>query len=162
MTSGYLEACDAGKGWDYWQQVLRRAAVGTCARIVGASQRILEMSVDHVKQRVQFGHHVGSFQAVQHHAANMVIDIDTSSFLTYQAAWMLASDIPCNKEISMSKAWASDAYQRLIRLGHQVHGGVSLIEIHEMPIFTKEAVSFELLYGDADFHRYIIADELGL
>ncbi|MBL7210078.1 MAG: acyl-CoA/acyl-ACP dehydrogenase, partial [Dehalococcoidia bacterium] len=95
------------------QEVLRKAAVAKCAEMVGGAQQVLEMTVDYVKERKQFGVPVGTFQAIQHHCANMITDIDTSRFITYQAAWKISQGLPFAKDAAMAKAWVSDAYKRV-------------------------------------------------
>ncbi|MBM3183474.1 MAG: acyl-CoA dehydrogenase [Chloroflexi bacterium] len=151
-----------GKVQAQLQQIMLKAAVAKCAEMVGGAQQVLEMTVDYVKERKQFGVPVGSFQAIQHHCANMLIDIDTSRFLTYQAAWKISEGLPFAKDASIAKAWVSDAYKRVTKLGHQCIGGVSLIEDHDMPLFSKGAKAAELTFGDADYHRELVAQELGL
>ena len=153
---------DLGQGWIQLQSILRRAAIAKCAEMVGGAQQVLEMTIDYVKQRVQFGRPIGAFQAVQHHCANMATDIDTSRFITYQAAWRLSEGLPCTQESAMAKAWVSDAYKRVTKLGHQSIGGVSLMEDHDMPLYSKRAKAAELILGDADFHREALAQELRL
>jgi alkylation response protein AidB-like acyl-CoA dehydrogenase len=144
------------------RKVLQKAAVAKCIEMVGGAQQVLEMTVDYVKNRKQFGLPVGAFQAVQHHCANMLTDIDTSRFLSYKAAWKISEGLPYAREASLAKAWVSDAYKRVTKLGHQSMGGVSLMEDHDMPLYSKRAKAAELTLGDADFHREMLARELGL
>jgi len=151
-----------GKGHVQLQQIMLKAAVAKCAEMLGGAQQVLEMAVAHVKERKQFGVPVGSFQAIQHHCANMLTDIDTSRFITYQAAWKISEGLPFAKDASMAKAWVSDAYKRVTKLGHQCIGGVSLIEDHDMPLYSKRAKAAELTLGDSDYHRELVAQELGL
>ena len=151
-----------GQGDIQLQEILRKAAVAKCAEMVGSAQQVLEMTVDYVKDRKQFGVPVGSFQAVQHHCANMMTAIDTSRFITYQAAWKISEGLPHAKDAAMAKAWVSDAYKQVTKLGHQSMGGVSLMEDHDMPLYSKRAKAAELALGDADFHREALAQELGL
>jgi len=153
---------EVGKGQIQLQEVLCKAAVAKCAEMVGGAQQTLEMTVDYVKQRIQFGQPIGAFQAVQHHCANMVTYIDTSRFLSYKAAWMLSEGLPCGKEVAMAKAWASDAYRQVTLLGHQCIGGVALVEDHDLPLYSKRAKAAEVAFGDAEFHREVVAQELGL
>jgi len=141
---------------------LQKAAVAKCVEMVGGAQQVLEMTVDYVKNRKQFGFPIGAFQAVQHHCANMLTDIDISRFLTYKAAWKISEGLPYAREASLAKAWVSDAYKRVTKLGHQSMGGVSLMEDHDMPLYSKRAKAAELTLGDADFHREVLAQELGL
>jgi len=149
-----------GQGHIQLQAVLRKAAVAKCAEMVGGAQQVLEMTVDYVKDRKQFGVPVGSFQAVQHHCANMMTDIAISRFLTYKAAWKISQEFPCVKEVAMAKAWVSDAYTRVTLLGHQCIGGVAFIEDHDLPLYSKRAKVAEIAFGDGDFHREVVAQEL--
>lgn len=153
---------ELNQGWSYIEKVLQKAAVAKCAEMVGGAQQVLEMCVSYAKERVQFGRPIGSFQAIQHHCANMATDVDGSRFITYQAAWKLSESLPSTKEVAMAKAWVSDAFRRVTALGHQVHGGVGFIEDHDMPLYYKRAKAWELVFGDAGFHREKVAQELGL
>jgi len=153
---------ELGQGWEVVESVLRKAAVAKCAEMVGAAHQALELTVDYVKERVQFGRPVGSFQAVQHHCANMLIALEGARFLTYEAAWLISENLPHAKEVAMAKAWASDACNKVVLLAHQCTGGVSLIEDHDMPLYTRRIKQDETTYGDADFHREFLACELGL
>jgi len=153
---------DRGQGWIQLQSILRTAAIAKCAEMVGGAQLVLEMTIDYVKQRVQFGQPIGAFQAVQHHCANIATDVDISKFITYQAAWRLSEGLPCNREAAMAKAWVSDAYRRVTLLGHQCIGGVGFMEDHDLPLYSKRAKAAEIAFGDADFHREVVAQELGL
>lgn len=153
---------DLGQGWIQLQSILQRAAIAKCTEMVGGAQQVLEMTIDYVKQRVQFGRPIGAFQAVQHHCANMVTDVDTSKFITYKAAWRLSEGLPCNQEAAMAKAWLSDAYRRVTLLGHQCIGGIGFMEDHDLPLYSKRAKGAEIAFGDADFHREVVAQELGL
>jgi len=153
---------EEGKGQALLQQIMLKAAVAKCAEMVGGAQQVLEMTVDYVKERKQFGVPVGSFQAIQHHCANMLTDIDTSRFLTYQAAWKISEGLLFTKDASMAKAWVSDSYKRVTKLGHQCIGGVSLIEDHDMPLFSRQAKAAELTLGDSDCHRELVAQQLGM
>lgn len=149
-------------GWPGVERMLQMAAIGKCADMVGGAQQVLEMSVSYAKERVQFGHPVGSFQAVQHHCANMITDVDTSRFMTYQVAWRFSEGLSSAMDISMAKAWVSEACQRVSSLGHQINGGVGVVEDHDMPLYSSRAKAAWLDFGDASFHRELIAQEMGL
>ena len=144
------------------RRVLDKAAIAKCAEMVGGAQQVLEMTVDYVKQRMQFGRAVGAFRAVQHHCANMVVYVDTSRMLTNKAGWMLSEGIPCHKEVAMAKAWASDAYRKVTLLSHQCIGGVGFMEDHDLPLYSKRAKSAEIAFGDAEFNREVVATEMKL
>ena len=153
---------DAGNGQTQLEWILQRAAVAKCAEMIGGAQKVLEMTVDYVKQRIQFGQPIGAFQAIQHHCSNMATKIEVSRFLTYQAAWTVSEDIPCKKDVSIAKARVSDAYRRVTLLGHQSIGGVGLMEDHDLPLYSRRAKAAETCFGSADFHREVVAQELGL
>lgn len=150
------------KGWPVIAKMLEMAAVAKCAEMVGGAQAALDMSVAYAKERIQFGRPIGSFQAIQHHCANMVTDVDGSRFITYQAAWKVSEGLPATMEVSMAKAWVSEAYRRVTQLGHQIHGGIGFCMDHDMPLYFKEAKAAESTFGNADWHREIVAQQLGL
>jgi alkylation response protein AidB-like acyl-CoA dehydrogenase len=151
---------EADAGWEAIERILALAAVAKCAEMLGGAQRVLDMAIQYSKERQQFGRFIGTFQAIQHHCANMATDVDGMRLTTYQAAWMLSESLPCKKEVSMAKAWASDAFKRVTFLGLRVHGGVGFMEDHDVSIFYRKARTDEFSFGDADFHRNIVSHEL--
>lgn len=151
-----------GKGQPQLEEILKKAVVARCCEMVGAAQLVLEMTVDYVKQRIQFGQPVGAFQAIQHHCANMMINVEASKVITYKAAWMLSEKLSCAKEVSMAKAWVSDSFTRVSLLAHQCMGGVAFVEDHDLPLYSKWAKVAEVAFGHGDFHRELVAQELGL
>lgn len=153
---------ELGGGWRYLSNVLQKAAIGKCTEIVGGLEQILEMTVSYAKQRVQFNQPIGSFQAIQHHCANMLLSVDSSRVISYQAAWLLSEGIPSIKEVSMAKAWVSDVCELVINLAHQVNGGISVIDDHDLPLYTRQVLEWSEIFGNSDFHREVIANELGL
>lgn len=150
------------KGWPVLEKVLQMSAVAKCAEMNGGARKVMEMVVTYVKDREQFGRPVGSFQAIQHYCSNMLTYADTIKFMTYQAAWRISAGLPFNKEASMCKAWVSDSYRKLVALGHQCIGGMSFMEEFDLQLYFKRAKSAELMFGDADFHKEIVAREIGL
>ena len=121
----------------------------------------MEMSTDHAKQRIVFDRPLGSFPVIQHYIANMVMDIDASRFLTYEAAWRFSEGLPCAKEIAMAKSWTSEAYQRTTATGHQIYGGVGFTVESDMHLYFRRAKAAEVTLGDSVFHREALAKELG-
>ena len=150
------------RGWGEAQKIIERAAVAKCCEMVGSMQQILEMTVDYAKERKQFNRPIGSFQAIQHYCALMAVDVESSRFSTYQAAWRLSEGLPGTKEIAIAKAWLNQACQRIITLAHQTHGAIGLTDDHDLPIYTKRVKAAQLTFGDAAFHREIVAQEMGL
>jgi alkylation response protein AidB-like acyl-CoA dehydrogenase len=148
--------------WGPLQQTLQWTKIAKCAEMVGGAQQVLEMAADYTKQRIVFDRPLGSFQVIQHYVANMMIDVDGCRFLTYEAAWKLSEGLPCAKEIAMAKAWTSDAYRRVAATGQQIFGGVSFTVDHDMPLYFKRAKAAEVTLGDGNFHREVLARELGM
>jgi len=143
-------------------QVLETAALAKCAEMVGILQSVFEMTVAYAKDRRQFGKAIGSFQAVQHHCANMVVDVDGARFLTYRAAWKKAQNMPAAEETAMAKAWVCDAGRRVTALGHQIHGAISFCDEHDMHLFYRKAKACEVAFGDAAYHLGKLADLMNL
>lgn len=138
------------------------ATVLTCAQMVGGAQAVLDLTVDYATQRRQFDKPIGAFQAVQHHCANMAVEVLGSRFATYEAAWRLGRGADAAMAVSTAKAVVSDAYQRVCALGHQVHGAIGFTAEHDLHRYLRHATSAALTYGDADFHLDQLATQLGL
>ncbi len=153
---------DLNKGWVYLEKTLQKATVAKCAEMVGGAQKVLEMTSSFAKQRKQFGQVIGSFQAIQHHCANMLMDIDGGRYITYKAAWMLSEGLPCVREISVAKAWVNEAYIRVVTLGHEIFGGIGYMSDHDMAFYSRRAKAAEIAFGGNNYHRDIVARELGL
>ncbi len=150
------------QGWSEVQKIIERAAVAKCCETLGGIQQMLEMTVDYAKERKQFDRPIGSFQVIQHYCANMATDVDGSRFSTYQAAWTLSEGLPCTKEVAIAKAWLSEACKRVTALAHQIHGAIGVTIDHDLQFYTRRANAAEATFGDADFYREIIAQEMGL
>jgi alkylation response protein AidB-like acyl-CoA dehydrogenase len=153
---------ELNQGWPLIKQTLNHATVAKCAEMVGMAQVAFDMSVDYAKNRVQFGRPIGSFQAIKHKCADMVIDVDGSRFITYRAAWCLAEGIEATKEIAMAKAWTSEACRRVCAQAHQLHGGIGFTKEYDLQLYFRRAKQGEVFYGDADLHREVVAQEIGL
>jgi alkylation response protein AidB-like acyl-CoA dehydrogenase len=147
-------------GWAEVAKLVQRAAVAKSVEMVGGAQQVVEMSVAYAKERVQFDKPIASFQAIQHHCANMALNVDTARLLAYQAACKITDGEPCESEAAMCKAWASDAYQRVVMLGHQVHGAIGFTLDHDMQLYSRRAKAAEVALGDADYQRELLAQQL--
>ena len=149
-------------GWPTIARVIQWGAVGKCAEMVGNGQKVLDMTVDFVKQRIQFGRPIGSFQAIQHHCANMATDVEGSRYITSQAAWRLSEGLPADSEVAMAKAWVSDAVRRVCATGHQCHGAIGFTKEHSMQLYSRRAKAAELAFGDSREHLEGVAEAIGL
>jgi alkylation response protein AidB-like acyl-CoA dehydrogenase len=136
----------------------RLATVAVCAELVGGMQWVLDTSVEYAKTREQFGRVIGSFQAVQHHCADMLYKLENARSAAYYAAWAVSVDDPgADRAVSVAKAYCSDAAREIGNLGIQVHGGIGFTWEHDLHLFYRRAKSNEILFGDATFHRERIA-----
>jgi 3-oxocholest-4-en-26-oyl-CoA dehydrogenase beta subunit len=137
-------------------------AAATCAEMVGGAQAVLDMTVSYAKTREQFGKPIGTFQAVQHHCANMAIDVLGARFIAYEAIWHLSQGRDADVEVSVAKSWVSEAYERVCALAHQVHGAIGFTAEHDLHHYTRHAMSAALAFGDADTHTDRLATSLGI
>jgi alkylation response protein AidB-like acyl-CoA dehydrogenase len=149
-------------GKDHIQRLLEIATVLKCAEMLGGAQQVLDMTVTYVKERVQFDHPIGSLQAIQHHCANMMVDLEGMRYITYLAAWKANENLPFSKDAAMAKAWASEAYKRISDVAHQCHGAIGFCEDHDLPLYSKRAKASEFAFGDAQYQRRFVAKEIGL
>ncbi|MCK5181897.1 MAG: acyl-CoA dehydrogenase, partial [Dehalococcoidia bacterium] len=150
------------EGWPIVKGILQRATVAKCAEMVGGAQAALDMAVNYAKERVQFGRPIGSFQAIQHHCANMVADVTGSRLITYKAAWKVSQELPATADVAIAKTWTSEAYGRVALLAHQIFGAIGFTMDHDIHLYYRQAKAGEIIFGDADFQRAIVARELGL
>jgi alkylation response protein AidB-like acyl-CoA dehydrogenase len=137
--------------------LLRRGAVGAAAEMLGASRRCLEMAVGYAKVREQFGQPIGSFQAIRHKCAEMLVEVENSHAATYYAAWALdAQSADHEVAASVAKAYVSDASRRVCGEAIQVHGGIGFTWEYDLHLYFKRAKALEASYGDAEYHRELI------
>ncbi len=148
-------------GWPALARVLDRAKVGLCAEMIGAAAGVLERSVAYVKTREQFGQPIGSFQAVQHKCADMLVALEGAKSATYAAAWALQEDEPdAPVAAATAKAITSDAFAKIAADGIQLHGGQGFTWEQDLHLFYKRAKASERLFGDGAWNREIVARAL--
>jgi alkylation response protein AidB-like acyl-CoA dehydrogenase len=150
------------EGWSVVKDILQKAAVAKCAEMVGGAQAALDMAVNYAKERVQFGRPIGSFQAIQHYCADMAMDVSGSRFVTYKAAWKVSEGLPAALDAAIAKAWVSEAYGRVALSAHQIFGAIGFTMDHDIHLYYRQAKASEIIFGGADFHRAVVACELGL
>ena len=147
-----------GEGWNVLERINDRAKVALCAEMCGGAQRVLDMSVEYAKVREQFGKPIGSFQAIQHKCANMMVQVESAKSATYYAAWAVANEAPeAHLAACMGKAYCSDAYRFVSGEGIQIHGGIGFTWEHDMHLFFKRAKGSEVTFGDATWNRELVA-----
>jgi alkylation response protein AidB-like acyl-CoA dehydrogenase len=149
---------DLDRGWPIVMRVLDEAAVAECAWMTGGARWALDTSINYACTRIQFGVPIGSFQAIQHKCADMALEVEGATSVTYYAAWAVtenAPDLPL--AASVAKAWCSDAYKHATYAGTQIHGGIGYTWDHDMHLYLKRAKASEVVWGDADYHRERVA-----
>jgi len=148
---------------------LRKAVALTtaalCAEQVGGAQRCLELSTDYAKTRLQFGRPIGSFQAIKHRCADMLVEVEFAKSAAYHAAFRAAAskdDGEILAAASMAKSYCSEAYFHAAAETIQVHGGMGFTWEHPAHLYFKRARSSAALFGEAIEHRERVAAHLGL
>jgi alkylation response protein AidB-like acyl-CoA dehydrogenase len=145
-------------GPDAVETMVDRGAVAHGAEMLGGAGRALELAVEHAKDRVQFGRPIGSFQAVKHRCADMLVDVEGMRSSVYHAAWCIsAGDPDAAVAASAAKVWCSDAAPRVMASCLQVHGGIGFTWEHDLHLFLKRAQLDQVSFGDAAFHRERLA-----
>jgi alkylation response protein AidB-like acyl-CoA dehydrogenase len=145
-------------GADAVRRHLDLGATAYAAELLGASQRMLDESVAYAKDRVQFDKPIGSFQAVKHRLADMLVDVEGMRSAVYYAAWCLAAGHEdASVAASTAKTWCSDASKRVMGSALQVHGGIGFTWEHDTHLYLKRAQLDQLAFGDATFHRTRLA-----
>ena len=154
--------CDTND-FSYIAQILDLAAVALANEQVGGAQFVMDMAVQYAKDRVQFGRPIGSFQAIKHKCADMLLEVESAKSAAYYAAWC-ASEM--NDELpsvaSLAKAYCSEAYFHCAAENIQIHGGIGFTWEHPAHLYFKRAKSSELMFGDPAYHRELLAQRIGL
>jgi len=154
---------EVDKGWPVVKRVLEEATVAECAWMSGGARWVLETTVEYAKTRIQFGHPIGSFQAIQHKCSDVAVEVEGCTSLTYYAAWAVTENDPARAmAASMAKAWVSDSYKHATFEGVQIHGGIGFTWDHDMHLYFKRAKSGEVAFGDATYHREKVAQLLNM
>ena len=152
-----------GKGWEILSNVLDLVAVGLAAEQVGGAQMVLEQAVEYAKVRVQFGRPIGSFQAIKHKCADMLLEVESAKSAAYYGLWCAAE---MNDELastaSLAKAYCSEAYFHASAENIQIHGGIGFTWEHPAHLYFKRAKSSELMFGDPTYHREQLAQRIGI
>lgn len=152
-----------GDGERLLSVALDYANVLLSAEMVGGTQACLDMSVDYAKIREQFGRPIGSFQAIKHKCAEMLVGLEGARAATYYAAWAAAEN-PAELPVvaSLAKAVAAESYFRAAAENVQIHGGIGFTWEHDAHLYLKRAKTSSMLFGDVGAYRRQLADRIGL
>src|SRR5262249_43387066 len=152
-----------GAAWPALAQTLDQAGAMLANEMVGGLGKVLEMSVEYAKSRVQFGRPIGSVEAIKHKCADMLVETEAAKSAGYHAAWAAADDdqdLPV--AAALAKAYCSEAFSHGAAENIQIHGGIGFTWEHDAHLYFKRAKSSALLLGDAAYHRGLLADRIGL
>jgi len=148
----------AGTAGPLLDSLLRRAAVMSSAEMLGAARRCLDMSVEYAKVREQFGQPIGSFQAIRHRCAEMLLEAENAHAAVYYAAWALTAGAEdAAVASSICKSYVSEAARKVCGDAIQVHGGIGFTWEYDLHLYMKRAKALEPLYGDTEYHRELVA-----
>ena len=157
------DACLSSAAAAALQEIGDRAAIALAAEQVGGAQRCLDLAVAYAKEREQFGRPIGSFQAIKHKAANMMVELESARSAAYYAACVAdegGEELP--SVASLAKAYCSDTYFQCAADCLQIHGGVGFTWEYDVHLYFKRARASEQLLGAPSWHRERVAREIGL
>jgi len=144
-------------------RLLDRGAAAVTAEMIGAAEAALALTVRYAKQRIQFNSPIGRFQGVKHPLAEIYVDIESFKSLLYYAAWMLDdSPAQAQRQVSMAKAYASEAFARAGLDAVGLHGGIGYTWEYDAQLYLKRSKWARSIFGDADWHYERVAQLGGL
>jgi len=154
---------DAGAGWPPLAKTLDQAVIMLAAEMLGGSQKCLEMAVEYAKVRMQFARPIGSFQAIKHKAAEVLLEIELAKSAGYYSWWVADErQEELAEAASLAKSVCADTFLLAAAEGIQIHGGIGFTWEHDAHLYLKRAKGSEILFGDATAHRARLATQLGL
>jgi alkylation response protein AidB-like acyl-CoA dehydrogenase len=154
---------EAGAARAVLDHTLDVAAIALAAEQLGGAQRALDMAVAYAKVRQQFGRPIGSFQAIKHRCADLLLEVESlRSAVGYAAAAVAAGSTEVPVLASLLKAYASEVYSRVAGENIQIHGGIGFTWEHDAHLYLKRAKASELFLGDAVYHRERLATRIAL
>ena len=145
------------------EKVLGLTLAALAAEQVGGAQACLDQATDYAKTRLQFGRPIGSYQGIKHKCADMLVAVEFARSAAYNACFAAAEDAPDFLEAaSIAKAYCSEAYFHAAADNIQIHGGMGFTWEHPAHLYFKRAKASELLFGDAAYHREVVANRIGI
>lgn len=152
---------ELNQGWSIMKQIALYTTAALCAEMVGAGEKAFEMTVAYLKDRIAFGVPIGSFQALQHRAADLVIGLEYSrSLMEWAAETIKENDPNAPVAVSMAKSFCGDTCKKVVAEGIQMHGGIGFTWDHDMHLYFKRIWTSDNSFGDGIYHRELIAKSL--
>lgn len=144
------------------EELVAAGSVARAAQLAGLARAVVDSTVEYTTGRKQFGQPVGSFQAIQHHLAEMAIAAKQVNHLAHAAAWSFSGDGYSVERAAQAKIAASEKITDLCWTAHQCHGAIGFTWEHDLHLYTRRAMAWKTDFGDAAFHRAILASAMGL
>jgi alkylation response protein AidB-like acyl-CoA dehydrogenase len=148
------------EGFKNFVRSINGGRVNVAAEALGGAQAALDAAIKYAKERVQFGHPIAQFQAIQHMLADMATELEAARLLVYQAAYLLDHNLPATKQVSMAKLFATDASMKIATDAVQIFGGYGFIKEYQVERFFREAKRGQIVEGTNQIQRNMIAREL--
>jgi len=149
---------EADCGWPLVERALELTWVPCCCELVGLADRTLEMVVDYLKVRVQFDRPIGSFQALQHRCADIMVHNELAKSLAYYACYAVEKDLPdAGVALAMAQAACSENARNTVSDGIQLLGGIGFSWEHDIHLYQRRALSLSLNMGSVEEHREKVA-----
>ncbi len=150
------------QGWVIVEKLLEKAIVAKCAEMNGGADWAVAESISYAKERIQYDNLIGSYQTIQHYLADMWTNAGLSKRMTYYCAWRIDQGMSCAEETSIAKTWVNETYNHVTRMGVQIHGALGTTRDHDMGLYYQRARQAWPLFGDSDYHREKIAQQMGI
>jgi len=149
------------QGWPILKQIALKASAALCAELVAVGEWAVETTVAYMKERVQFGVVIGSFQALKHKAADMHVAMEYSRSLMEWAAECIKENHPdATMAVAMAKSYCGDSAKFVTDAGIQLHGGIGFTWDHDMHLYFKRARSNDTAFGDSNYYKEWIVNTL--
>lgn len=153
---------ELNKGWKIVESALTKATAAKVAEMSGGCQASLEMTNSYVKERVQYGRPIGSFQTIQHYLADVWGKMDRTRNIAWEVCWKVGAGTATPMDVSAAKAWSNEAYKWVTERCVQSHGAIGTTRDHDMGLYYRRAMVASLDYGDTDYHLEVVARDIGL
>lgn len=154
QSTDEIVLAEGAEGWHAVNAAFDRGALGTAAQLVGLADRMLEMTVEYVRQRYQFGVPIGSFQAIKHHLADALLRLEFAKPAVHHAAWSIDQRLETrSRDVSVAKCLASQAAHQVARTALQCHGAIGYTVEYDLHLWMKRVWALSASWGDAAYHR---------
>lgn len=151
-----------GRGWTVVSRLLEWGACLLCAYMAGAAQRVVDMTTDYGKQRIQFGRPIATFQATSHRLVDMLLAAEGAKFITYQAAWKLSQGLPAGFEVAAAKSFTGKSFHKITEDALRIYGALGSAQECDIQLYYRRATALELYLGDPHLHQEKIAQLMGI